>query len=39
VDGSIGADLPMQNLAEMFNVNYFIVSQANFWFILIQNLP
>lgn len=32
VDGSIGADLPMQNLSEMFNVNYFVVSQANFWF-------
>ena len=26
MDGSIGADLPTQNISEMFNVNYFIVS-------------
>jgi len=26
VDGSIGADLPMKNLSELFNVNCFIVS-------------
>jgi predicted acylesterase/phospholipase RssA len=26
VDGSIGADLPMKNLSEFFNVNYFVVS-------------
>jgi len=37
VDGSIGADLPMQNLSEMFNVNYFIVSQANFWIVPFLN--
>jgi len=29
VDGSVGADLPMQRLAELFNVNNFIVSQVN----------
>jgi TAG lipase/steryl ester hydrolase/phospholipase A2/LPA acyltransferase len=28
-DGSINADLPMQRLAELFNVNNFIVSQVN----------
>jgi predicted acylesterase/phospholipase RssA len=28
-DGSIQADLPMQRLAELFNVNYFIVAQVN----------
>ena len=28
-DGSIHADLPMQRLAELFNVNYFIVAQVN----------
>eukprot|EP00606_Chrysophyceae_sp_TOSAG23-5_P001038 GSChrysophyteH2.ASY1.ANO1.71.1 assembled CDS len=28
-DGSIEADLPMQQLAELFNVNHFIVSQVN----------
>jgi TAG lipase/steryl ester hydrolase/phospholipase A2/LPA acyltransferase len=28
-DGSMEADLPMQQLSEMFNVNHFIVSQAN----------
>jgi hypothetical protein len=26
LDGSIGADLPMQKLSEFFNVNNFIVS-------------
>ena len=29
VDGSVGADLPMQRLSELFNVNTFIVSQVN----------
>lgn len=33
VDGSIGADLPMQKLSELFNVNFFIVSQVNPWYI------
>ena len=28
-DGSITADLPMRRLAELFNVNHFIVSQVN----------
>lgn len=28
-DGSIGADLPMVKLSELFNVNFFIVSQVN----------
>jgi hypothetical protein len=28
-DGSMEQDLPMQQLGEMFNVNHFIVSQAN----------
>ncbi|CAD8152750.1 unnamed protein product [Paramecium pentaurelia] len=31
VDGSISADLPMQQLAEQFNINYTIVSQTNPW--------
>ena len=29
IDGSIMADLPMQRLSELFNVNIFIVSQTN----------
>lgn len=29
VDGSVAGDLPMQRMAEMFNVNTFIVSQVN----------
>jgi TAG lipase / steryl ester hydrolase / phospholipase A2 / LPA acyltransferase len=29
VDGSVGQDLPMQRLSELFNVNTFIVSQVN----------
>jgi Predicted esterase of the alpha-beta hydrolase superfamily len=37
VDGSIGADLPMQNLSELFNVNYFIVSQTNPWVVPFMN--
>jgi TAG lipase/steryl ester hydrolase/phospholipase A2/LPA acyltransferase len=28
-DGSINSDLPMRRLAELFNVNHFIVSQVN----------
>jgi len=28
-DGSVQADLPMQRLSELFNVNHFIVSQVN----------
>ena len=27
-DGSLEEDLPMRSLSEMFNVNYFLVSQA-----------
>jgi len=37
IDGSIGADLPMQNLSELFNVNYFIVSQTNPWVVPFLN--
>lgn len=29
VDGSVQSDLPMKRLAELFNVNHFIVSQVN----------
>ena len=29
VDGSVAGDLPMQRMAELFNVNTFIVSQVN----------
>jgi predicted acylesterase/phospholipase RssA len=29
MDGSVAGDLPMQRMAEMFNVNTFIVSQVN----------
>lgn len=29
VDGSVGSDLPMQRMSELFNVNTFIVSQVN----------
>ena len=28
-DGSVGSDLPMQRLSELFNINTFIVSQVN----------
>jgi len=28
-DGSMEADLPMEQLSEMFNINHFIISQAN----------
>jgi TAG lipase/steryl ester hydrolase/phospholipase A2/LPA acyltransferase len=27
-DGSMTADLPMQQLSEMFNINHFLVSQV-----------
>jgi len=33
IDGSLSADLPMQRLSELFNVNIFIVSQTNPWVI------
>jgi len=29
IDGSIGGDLPMQRMSELFNVNTFLVSQVN----------
>ncbi|KAJ1915055.1 Lipase 5 [Tieghemiomyces parasiticus] len=29
IDGSVQNDLPMQRLAELFNVNHFVVSQVN----------
>ncbi|ORZ31495.1 acyl transferase/acyl hydrolase/lysophospholipase [Catenaria anguillulae PL171] len=29
IDGSVESDLPMQKLAELFNVNHFVVSQVN----------
>lgn len=29
IDGSIGADIPIQRIGELFNVNNFIVSQTN----------
>jgi len=29
IDGSIGGDLPMQRMSELFNVNTFVVSQVN----------
>ena len=28
VDGSMEADLPMQQISELFNINHFIVSQV-----------
>lgn len=30
IDGSVENDLPMRRLSELFNVNFFIVSQVNF---------
>lgn len=33
VDGSIGHDLPMNQISVLFNVNNFIVSQTNPWVI------
>ena len=29
VDGSVGSDIPLQRIAELFNVNTFLVSQVN----------
>ena len=29
VDGSVASDLPMHRLRELFNINFFIVSQTN----------
>lgn len=34
IDGSVGADLPMSRLSELFNVNHFIVSQGKHNFSL-----
>jgi predicted acylesterase/phospholipase RssA len=33
VDGSIGHDLPMNQISILFNVNNFIVSQTNPWVV------
>ena len=33
IDGSVKADLPKKSLAELFNVNSFIVSQTNPWVV------
>lgn len=33
LDGSLGHDLPMNKLSIFFNVNNFIVSQTNPWYI------
>jgi predicted acylesterase/phospholipase RssA len=35
LDGSIAHDLPMNKLSMFFNVNNFIVSQTNPWYIFI----
>ena len=37
-DGSLEEDLPMQTLREMFNVNYFLVSQTNPHIVPLLNL-
>ena len=29
IDGSVGADVPLHRIAELFNVNTFLVSQVN----------
>ena len=31
VNGSLGGDVPVQQLSELFNTNFFVVSQANPW--------
>ncbi|KAL3767398.1 hypothetical protein ACHAW5_007658 [Stephanodiscus triporus] len=36
-DGSMEADLPMQQLSEMFNINHFIISQANPHAVMFSN--
>ena len=33
IDGTMSADLPMQRISELFNVNIFIVSQTNPWVV------
>jgi len=30
-DGSVEKDLPMEQLAELFNINHFLVSQVRAW--------
>jgi len=37
-DGSIEADLPMEQLAELFNINHFVISQVNPHACLLSNL-
>lgn len=37
IDGSMEADLPMQQLSEMFNINHFIISQANPHAVMLAN--
>jgi predicted acylesterase/phospholipase RssA len=37
-DGSVESDLPMEQLAELFNVNHFIVSQVSLPFLLFSFL-
>nr|ARQ20718.1 sugar-dependent 1 tag lipase [Lobosphaera incisa] len=37
-DGSLEEDLPMRTLSEMFNVNYFLVSQTNPHIVPVLNL-
>ena len=37
-DGSMEQDLPMQQLSEMFNVNHFVISQANPHAVLVSLL-
>ena len=29
IDGSVGGDVPLHRIAELFNVNTFLVSQVN----------
>lgn len=37
-DGSMEADLPMQQLSEMFNINHFIISQAVSWLPFVRDI-
>jgi len=37
-DGSMEADLPMEQLAELFNINHFVISQVNPHAALLSNL-
>ncbi|GAB0495262.1 hypothetical protein MMPV_006561 [Pyropia vietnamensis] len=39
IDGSIHADVPLARIAELFNVNHFIVSQANPHFTGLRGSP